>query len=227
MKKKYWIIGALIIIIIVLSSLLVYYFNNKGTEDSLRFKEEYEKLNGESNLNGKNYRSIKIAKNNPFVYATPEDIINKINDKETFIVYFGFKSCPWCRSVLPTLIDVAKDLKIKQIYYVDVLDIRDTLEVDKKGKVKTTKEGSQGYYDLLKAFDNVLADYSLTDDKGNNVEAKEKRIYAPNIISVVDGTPKKLTTGISSKQTDGYMELTKEMTDDTYNLIKEVLETIK
>ena len=35
-----------------------------------------------------------------------------------------------------------------------------------------------------------------------------------------------MTTGISDKQTDGYMKLTKEMEKDTYNKIKKVLKQV-
>ena len=36
-----------------------------------------------------------------------------------------------------------------------------------------------------------------------------------------------LTTGISDKQTEGYMKLTKEMEKETYNKIKKVLKQVK
>lgn len=225
MKKNILII--ILIVIVLGCGVGVYYYLNKGNEDSLKFKEEYESLNGEVNDSNKKYREINIPKNNPFIYATEEEIVEKIDNKETFAVYFGFKSCPWCRSILPTLIDVAKDMKIDKIYYVDVLDIRDTLTVNEKGKVETSKEGSEGYYKILEKLDNVLADYTLKDEKGKEVETKEKRIYAPNVVSIVNGSPKKLTTAISSKQTDGYMELTEEMKEDTYQALKDVLEYLK
>ena len=225
MKKSILII--ILVVIVLGCGVGIYYYLNRGNEDSLKFKEEYESLNGEANDSNKKYREINIPKNNPFIYATEEEIVEKIDNKETFAVYFGFKSCPWCRSILPTLIDVAKDMKIDKIYYVDVLDIRDTLTVNEKGKVETTKKGSEGYYKILEKLDSVLADYTLKDEKGKEVETKEKRIYAPNVVSIVNGSPKKLTTAISSKQTDGYMELTKEMKEDTYQALKTVLEYLK
>ena len=59
-----------------------------------------------------------------------------MDNNETFVVYFGFADCPWCRSVLPTLLDVADDLKIDKIYYVDVKEIRNKLDVDDEGNVR-------------------------------------------------------------------------------------------
>ena len=83
--------------------------------DAIKFKEEYEKLNGEKNRNGVTYRKVEIDEDNPFVFATAEEIQEKIDNKETFAVYFGFNSCPWCRSVITTLIEVADDLNIDKI----------------------------------------------------------------------------------------------------------------
>ena len=114
--------------------------------DAIKFKEEYESLNGTiREKDGQTIRTIKIDEENPIVYATAEEIVKKIEKKETFAVYFGFSDCPWCRSVLPTLIEVANDLKISKIYYVDVKEIRDVLVVEDE-KIKTEKEGKEGHW---------------------------------------------------------------------------------
>lgn len=186
--------------------------------DAQKFKEEYEKINGVKNEGSENTtRELSIPEDNPFVYATAEEIVEKMNNNETFVVYFGFAECPWCRSVLPTLIDVSKDLKLEKIYYVNVKEIRDTMELNEEGEVKTSKEGTKGYYDLLKKLDSVLDDYTLTNEDDEEIETGEKRIYAPNVVSVVSGEAKELETGIGKKLTNPYMELTEEVTKETYN----------
>lgn len=195
--------------------------------DAIKFKEAYEKLNGEKNSNGVTYREVEIDEENPFVFATAEEIQEKIDNKETFAVYFGFNSCPWCRSVITTLIEVADDLNIDKIYYVDVLDIRDTYELNSKNKPEKTKDGSEGYNELIKSLASVLSDYTLTTEKGKTVQVGEKRIYAPNLVSVVDGKAQKLNTGVSEMQTDSMMELTDEMKKDTYDQFKCVLDCLK
>ncbi len=193
--------------------------------DAMKFKEEYESLNGKSNDAGKLYRELNISEDNPFVYATAKEIVEKIDNGETFIVYFGFKSCPWCRSMLETLIKVAKDEKISKVYYVDVLNLRDSYTLDGNKPVKS-KEGSAGYDELLDRLDSVLSDYTLTNEKGKTIKVGEKRIYAPNVVSVVSGNPEKLTTGLSDAETDSYMELTDEMKDEMYEKIKCVFDCI-
>lgn len=214
---------------ILVSAILI--FNNQNS-DALKFKKDYESLNGtKRQKDGQTIRSITIPKNNPMVYKEAEEIVGMINNKETFVVYFGFNDCPWCRSVVPTLIETANDLGLDKIYYVDVKEIRDEMIINEEGKAVTSKKGSDGYYELLKSLDNVLDDYSLTDADGNSVIAQEKRIYAPNVVAVVNGKPIKLEEGISDKQTNGYMELTEEMKKDTYKkfrcLIKCVTENNK
>ena len=195
--------------------------------DAIKFKEEYEKLNGKKNSNGVTYREVEIDEDNPFVFATAEEIQEKIDNKETFAVYFGFNSCPWCRSIITTLVEVADDLNIEKIYYVDVLDIRDTYELNSKNKPEKTKDGSEGYNEIINSLESVLSDYTLTTEKGKTVKVGEKRIYAPNLVSVVDGKAQKLNTGISEMQTDSMMELTDEMKKDTYDQFKCVLDCLQ
>ena len=194
--------------------------------DAVKFKEEYESLNGvKSKKTGKINRSVNISKDNVFVYKKASDIVDAINNKETFAVYFGFSECPWCRSVISTLSEVATDIGIDEIYYVDVSDIRDELEV-KNGKVVTKKQGDKSYMELLKLLDNVLDDYTLTDDSDKEISTSEKRIYAPNVVSVVAGKAIKKDAGISDKQTNPYMKLTAKMKKETYNKFKCVLDCI-
>ena len=116
--------------------------------------------------------------------------------------------------------------QLGKIYYVDVLDIRDTMELKEKNKPETTKEGSKGYYDLLELLDNVLSDYTLKTSKGKTVKTGEKRIFAPNIVAIVKGEAISLTDGISELQTDGYMELTEEMKKESYEKIEKVLRDV-
>ena len=212
MKKKLFIFLLLIICLVTTAC-------GNVSSDALKFKEEYESLNGEKNDNGNKHRTLNIPKDNPFVYATAADINNKIDKKDTFIVYFGFSKCPWCRSILEQFIKVAKDNKVNTIYYVDVLNIRDVKEV-KDGEVVTTTEGDKDYMALLEKIGDVLEEYTLTEDNGNKVETNEKRIYAPNIVVVSRGKAIKMETGIADDLKDPYSELTAAMRKDTYDKLK-------
>lgn len=223
-NKLFMIIVTVLAAIVLVLNIQKVISNNSQTDD-IKFKEEYEKLNGKKNDQGKKYREITIDSKNKMVYKTTEEVLDLIDKKKSFVLYFGFDTCPWCRSVVPTIASISKELN-QEVYYIDVKDIRDTFELDDDNKPKLVKKGSKDYSKLLEKLEPVLEDYTLTDSDNNEIKVGEKRIYAPSIVSVIDGKAKELTTGISDKQTDGYMKLTKEMEKETYNKIKKVLKQV-
>lgn len=225
MNKK-----GIVIVVSAVLALLVWLFNFNDTSilnnDSYKFKKEYESLNGKKReKDGKTIRKVHIDIDNPIKYSTAKDISDMMDDKKTFIVYFGFNDCPWCRSIIENLISVAKEKDIDTVYYVDVKDIRDEKDlVD--GEIVTKKEGSKAYMELIKKLDNVLEDYIITaDDK--DFKTGEKRIYAPNIVAVVNGKAEELTDGISSKQNDAYMKLTEKMNNESKKKIECVFKCLE
>ena len=191
--------------------------------DALKFKEDYEGMNGKVNASGKGHRTVEISEENPFVYATDEEIVKMIENNETFYVYFGSTLCPWCRSVIEKFIEVANEKGVKKVYYVDIWDsegneiMRDKYKVNDEGTLEVVVEGTESYRKLLAYFDSVLSTYNLTVD-GNKISTGEKRIYAPNFIYVEDGEAKDLVEGISDKQKDSREELTEEMLKDEENI---------
>lgn len=223
-NKLFMIIVTVLAAIVLVLNIQKVISNNSQT-DGIKFKEECEKLNGKKNDQGKKYREITIDSKNKMVYKTTEEVLELIDKKKSFVLYFGFDTCPWCRSVVPTLASISKELN-QEVYYIGVKDIRDTFELDDDNKPKLVKKGSKDYSKLLEKLEPVLEDYTLTDSDNNEIKVGEKRIYAPSIVSVIDGKAKELTTGISDKQTDGYMKLTKEMEKETYNKIKKVLKQV-
>jgi predicted bacteriocin transport accessory protein len=223
-------IGVICIFLMIVGSFL---FENRpnlfnkdnGRSDALVFKEEYEEYNNQT-INDKAIRNITISENNPFVYVNPSSILKKIENKETFAIYFGFPTCPWCRSVLPELIEASKYENVGTIYYVNIQNIRNTLEIAEDGSIKETKSGSAEYGQLVTYLKDVLDDYTLTNKNGQKINTNTKRIYAPNIVSVVNGKAVSMTTGISNKQTDAYQVLTDDMKQETINKFRETLQVL-
>lgn len=214
MKKKVFLILILFIGLFVTGCST----NNK---DALKFKEEYEKINGDKTSYSDNkYRTLKIDKNNPYVYSSAKEILEKINNKETFYVYFGSSYCPWCRSVIEKSIESAQKNNIKKIYYVDMWNgfhneiLRDTYKLNDENEATKEKDGTKEYYKLLEKFDNLLEDYTLTTDDGEEVKVGEKRIFAPDFIYVENGVAKKITSATSENQKDADAKLTKEILKD-------------
>ena len=198
-----------------------------GTKSNISFKEDYEKLNGKENASGKIHREITILDDNPMEEVSASEIVKKIENKETFYVYFGSSLCPWCRSVIEKAIEVANERGISKIYYVDVWDdegneiLRDKYVLDKDNKPGVELEGTSDYKKLLEYFNDLLRDYELTDSNKKLIPTGEKRIYAPNYIYVENGVAKKLVNGKSSKLTDSRGELTKEILEDQEKIFDE------
>lgn len=199
--------------------------NKETNEKALAFKEEYESLNGKTNASGKEHRTLNIPEDNPYEKVSQKEIIEKLENKETFYLYVGDSLCPWCRSVLEKSIEVANSKKIDKIYYIDIWDdegneiLRDKYElVD--GVPSKVSDGTEEYTKLLEAFDSVLSDYNLTDEEGNKIAVGEKRIFAPNFFYIKDGQVVKMVEGISEKQTDSREELTEEILKDEQEIFE-------
>lgn len=211
MKKKLYI---LLVIVLLIGAFFIYYKVNvidKNT-DAYKFKVEYESLNNKESYKNNKYRELNIDKDNMIKYSSAKEVLDKINNNESFIVYFGFAKCPWCRSMIENLLSLAKQNN-EVIYYVDVLEIRDTLEV-KDDKVVVSKKGDTNYMKLLEKLDNVLDDYSLEVDDVK-YETNEKRIYAPNVVAIINGKAVKKVEGVSEKLTNPYGKITDEMNKDS------------
>ncbi|MBR2832824.1 MAG: hypothetical protein IKE75_00015 [Bacilli bacterium] len=201
-------------------------------EDAMKFKKEYESFNGKSNEYF-DYRELSIDEENPFIFSTDEEIVEKIENKESFIVYFGDPQCPWCRSVIEQAIKSAKGNGINKIYYVRFWDgfheelIRDVYELDEDNNPVLKQKGSKAYTKLLKYLDNVLNEYTLKDKEGNKISTDEKRIFLPNFVAVVKGKAKKLIDGISEKQEEYNGKLTKEIIKDESKIFNDFFKKYK
>lgn len=241
MNTKKRAIAFVICLFLLVALGIVYIFSELYNENDINeaiktdakiFKEEYEKINGEEIGDGNTIRVLDINESNPFKYKKDFQIVEMIDNKESFIVYFGFSTCPWCRSVIPSLIEAAKENNIDTIYYVDVKDIRDKFELNEDNKAIRVTEGTDGYYKLLERLDPVLEVYSpLTYKTKKNklkyVKIDEKRIYAPSVVAVKNGVAVGLETGISNLQTDAYMEITDELNATSKEMFKCLFDLLK
>lgn len=144
--------------------------------DAVKFKEEYEILNGSEANNGYTYPKVALEDNNPFVYSSVNDAI-KVLENGTGIIYFGYASCPWCRNA----VNVLQHVNASEILYVDMSDQRDAYEVI-DGVLTKTKDGTDGYYKLLELLASVLEDYIV-----DGVSTGEKRMYVPLVVGIKEG----------------------------------------
>ena len=202
------------LMITLLSVIFIKNLENKDNEldnsDALKFKEEYENLNGTEN-SGKQYKTIRISDNNPIVYATYDEI-EKILTEQTGIIYFGFPECPWCRNAVPVLIDAAKELNIDKIYYFNALEIRDVKSLDDNGNIIVEKEGTDEYKKIVQILYNYLNPYGGLNDP------TIKRLYFPTVVFVKNGEIIGTHTSTVESQTDPSVSLTDSQYEELKNI---------
>lgn len=215
MKKKKLIVFILIILVLISLAIIcsIYFINKNGkdndnkdnykeiSEDARKFKEEYESLNNTiKESDGVEYNSITIPEDNPIVYVNIEEALDIIKNGSG-IMYIGANNCPWCRTMIPVMFEVAKDLNIDKIYYLTLKD------------QKSRKED----LDELKSL--VWEDYASRDENG------EIRIFIPFVIPFKDGKislKKRLSYDINEDQTK-YDPLTESQHQELYNILHEIM----
>ena len=142
MKKKKIIISILSVFFILLIIGFIIYLN-----DSIHFKLSYEYINFYEYNNGKTIE-VSIPKDNRIKYINEEEVLDFF-DTGTGILYFGYNTCPWCRNMIPVLIDSVRDNDYDVIYYADIHDldissISDKLFSKLDDYLSTNEEGKKG-----------------------------------------------------------------------------------
>ena len=108
MKKDNIIFLGLLGIVVLILSICAFFAYQKEEQtpdltDAEKIAEEYKVLNNEINeQNNLAYPIVELSNENPFVYASEEEVIRVLKEG-TGVIYFGFPSCPWCRTLLPVL----------------------------------------------------------------------------------------------------------------------------
>ena len=150
-----------IIFLIVLGIALYFVLVDKPLDtrnDALKFKEEYEIVN--QNVNAV---QMNISEDNPIVYLESYKELDKnLKNKDDFILYLGFPTCPWCRNIIPVLFDSAKENNIDKVYYINVRELK-SLEDD------------------YKALRKLIDEHLEADEEGI------KTLYVPEVFFFKDG----------------------------------------
>ncbi len=221
-KNLYIILIPTCIILCAILAIISYLKIVNNNNDSIKFKNEYERFNGEKSSSGKEYKKLNIDRNNPIKYSNYDEIIDVIENKSG-VIYLGFPECPWCRTALPVLFDVLKENNIDNLYYLNIKNERDsyvvqddkiTYELDDNDR---EIKGTKGYFRLLDVLDRYLTEYIISYE-GKTYETGEKRLYAPSVIFVKDGKVLGIQVSTVETQEDGYDELTKDQYDELYGI---------
>ena len=85
--------------------------NITPTEDALRFKKEYEDVNGTiREKDGMLFNNVDIPEQNPIQYINIDEFVDILNNKSG-IVFLSSPTCPYCRASISSLLKAAKELK--------------------------------------------------------------------------------------------------------------------
>ena len=101
-----------------------------------------------------------------FKGVTVKDVDKAIKDGESFVLYCGFKNCPWCNSMISILNDTAIEYGLDIAY----LDTR-----------KDPSWSSNMDIDDYDLFVKYFGDYLDTDSDG------KKHLYVPHVFFIKDG----------------------------------------
>lgn len=229
MDKDKKILLAIVAALIVFASIIGSLAYHKKEEESLpkndaiKFKEEYESLNGSMNESSKMiYPTVEVSEENPIRYLSDDEAVKKMKEGSG-LFYFGFSSCPWCRSMIPVLLKAASNTNLGEINYIDIKNIRDQLTLDDDDKVVVTDEGTNGYQELLRVMDSVLEPYYLKNKEGKNIDTKEKRLYAPTVVVVKDGKILDIHVDTVKSQENGYMPLNEKQEEELYHIYQNMI----
>lgn len=139
--------------------------------------------------------------NNPdgvFLDTSFETMIDKLENKDTFVLYLGFAECPWCLEALPVLNEEALTANIS-IYYVNVREEDEDLR---------TEENK--YYVALQGY---VEEYLDEDDD---------KIYVPAVIIVNNGEVVAYHVGT----TDEHDAKEREMYDEEIEELHEIYQSM-
>ena len=213
--KKSTILIIFLMILVAISFGIILKLNNQlnetknktivesnGKSDAQKFKEEYEKINGEKTSDNETYNELNIDENNPMVYISLEELVDIINTENEAYVYISSSFCPYCRATVETLLNVAKDLNINKIYYYD-----------------DTKQNPSDQYD------NML---EKLEEKGVNFINKDgqRKWGVPLVLKAKNGQVISETRGTSYQLNEGqskYDSLTEDQKKQVYDRYYEAL----
>ena len=198
------ILACVLIIIILIGGYLSYKkIYDKGntsnkkeeivlTNDEIKFKKEYETLNGTNLSDGEKLKKVSVIDDNNIVYTSLENAISIIKEGSG-VIYFAYPTDNMSRIATPILLTAMSNTDLDKINYVSVrdseseeTDFRDVYTIDKK-KAKKVKESKEGYSDLLELLDEQLPRYTLSTSDGKIINVGEKRLQVPTLVVVLNG----------------------------------------
>ena len=144
------------ILLLSLAIILTGCSKKEDVSDSLKFKQEYESLNGQKDDEGLSYSTLEISSDCKVKYMT-KDKITEVLTNGTHVVYFGWPTCPYCRLAVPILLETIEEYSGISMYYYDIKALRDAYSSD------TNSEDGKLYSEIVKIISFSECDLSTID----------------------------------------------------------------
>lgn len=223
--KNITIASVIIAFVMIAGILLIQLFSNTlgdanyvPTQDEIKFKEEYE------NLNGTATHKVEIIKANKITYIDMKKA-SELLESGSGVIYFGFSSCEECRVAVPVLLEAMTASELDKIYYVDLTkegNLRDEYVLNDKNKAKVKLAATNEYNSVRIALANHLNDYVLYTTKGKKVNTGQKRLEDLTVVSVVEGQVMGFHQGVVPNY-DADKEITKEQEKELLDAYTKVI----
>ena len=148
-------------------------FLEQTPEDAAQFKAEMEALNEMTDEDGEPlYKQLDIPEDNPVVILTYDEM-REFLSRGSGLLLFSRPGCPWCRLLLPTLLEFAAERGI-YIYLYDPEAIRAANDDDYKALV-------------AELYDYLPVDTRSQDENSPDFDPTRKRLSIPHLLFLEKG----------------------------------------
>ena len=139
------------------------------------------------------YEGLTDKEDHVFIVSDANDFIEKLDQKETFVAYFGFNTCPWCNSMISILNDFGKEYN-QEILYINT-----------RPNKQVTANNQIDHYDEL--YSRIGEYWNIDHETGENY------LFVPFVIFVKNGEVTASHMGTVDGHFPDIMDLTKEQAE--------------
>jgi len=182
-------------------------------------KTAFEALNGQTASNGQPYLEVHIPEDSLFEPINEEDALQLL-ESGTGVLIFEFPECPWCRNMMPVVNEAAKEMALSKLYTFNIREERNQITLGDDGALVTVNEGTEFYRKVLEILGENASVYDGLND------ASIRRIYAPTVFVIENGTVISSHVSTVESQTDPFIPLTDAQRQELLDIYKRMFEVI-
>lgn len=220
-KSLWCVAAACLLLIILLNGRTAYRFLRENDQDkdevsdTVRFEQEFEKINSSDDGNNHKYIDLDIASDNGVKYQSLKQVLN-ILEKGTGVIFLGVPNDHECRSIVPILLQARFDTGLGNLYYVNISDDLPSYKVE-NDKVVRERDGSEDYQKLVTKLEKYLDKETLVED-GKEYVVEDLNVKMPTVIFVREGEILGVHVGSVASHVNKYEKLDEKQQEELYNV---------